>query len=121
MVSNLKRKEKFSMKVSAMRNNENFPLLVQVIKGDMMGIRRGGHDELKRRLIEIDEITEKVNAQKAKTGNRPPGFAKLVIQQLNVQGKQISEALSEIEEMVSTGQVQSYDEALEVLKTKRNA
>jgi len=109
------------MKVSAMRNNENFPLLVQVIKGDMMGIRRGGHDELKRRLIEIDEITDKVNAQKAKTGNRPPGFAKLVIQQLNVQGKQISEALSEIEEMVSTGQVQSYDEALEVLKTKRNA
>ena len=109
------------MKVSAMRNNEHFPLLVQVIKGDMMGIRRGGHDELKRRLIEIDEITDKVNAQKAKTGNRPPGFAKLVIQQLNVQGKQISEALSEIEEMVSTGQAQSYDEALEVLKTKRNA
>jgi len=109
------------MKVSAMRNNENFPLLVQVIRGDTMGIRRGGHDELKRRLIEIDEITEKVNAQKAKTGNRPPGFAKLVIQQLNVQGKQISEALTEIEEMVSTGKVQSYDEALEVLKSKRNA
>jgi len=40
---------------------------------------------------------------------------------LNVQGKQISEALSEIEEIVSTGQAQSYDEALEVLKTKRNA
>ena len=71
--------------------------------------------------LEIDEITNKVNEQKAKTGNRPPGFAKQVIQTLNVQGKQISEALTEIEEMVSTGQVQSYDEALEVLKTKRNA
>ncbi len=83
--------------------------------------RRGGDEQLKQRLIEIDEITDKVNAQKAKTGNRPPGFAQLVIQQLNVQGKQISEALSEIEEIVSTGQAQSYDEALEVLKTKRNA
>ena len=109
------------MKVSAMRNNENFPLLVEVITGDTMGIRRGGDEQLRKRLVEIDEITNKVNEQKAKTGNRPPGFAKQVIQTLNVQGKQISEALSEIEEMVSTGQVQSYDEALEVLKTKRNA
>ena len=109
------------MKVSAMRENEAFPLLVQVITGDMMGIRRGGADQLQIRVKEINEITDKVNAQRAKTGNRPPGFAKLVIQQLNVQGKQISEALSEIEEMVSTGQVSSYDEALEVLKTKRNA
>jgi len=109
------------MKVSAMRNNENFPLLVQVITGDIMENRRGGDEQLKNRLIEIDEITNKVNEQKAKTGNRPPGFAKQVIQTLNVQGKQISEALTEIEEMVSTGQVSSYDEALEVLKTKRNA
>ena len=109
------------MKVSAMRNNENFPLLVEVITGDTMGIRRGGDEQLRKRLVEIDEITNKVNEQKAKTGNRPPGFAKQVIQTLNVQGKQISEALTEIEEMVSTGQVQSYDEALEVLKTKRNA
>ena len=83
--------------------------------------RRGGDEQLKNRLIEIDEITNKVNEQKAKTGNRPPGFAKRVIQTLNVQGKQISESLTEIEEMVSTGQVSSYDEALEVLKTKRNA
>ena len=109
------------MKVSAMRNNENFPLLVQVIGGDTMGIRRGGNDQLQARLKEINEITDKVNAQKAKTGNRPKDFARKVIQQLNVQGKDISIALDEIEEMVSTGQVASYDEALEVLKTKRNA
>ena len=86
-----------------------------------MGIRRGGDEELERRLKEIDEITNKVNEQKAKTGNRPKDFARKAIQELNVQGKEISMALSEIEEMVSTGQVQSYDEALEVLKTKRNA
>lgn len=109
------------MKVSAMRNNENFPLLVQVIGGDTMGIRRGGNDQLQARLKEINEITDKVNAQKAKTGNRPKDFARKVIQQLNVQGKDISIALDEIEEMVSTGQVASYDDALEVLKTKRNA
>ncbi len=109
------------MKVSAMRNNESFPLLVQVITGDTMGIRRGGQDQLQARLKEINEITDKVNAQKAKTGNRPKDFARKVIQQLNVQGKEISETLTEIEEMVSTGQVASYDEALEVLKTKRNA
>ncbi len=109
------------MKVSAMRNNESFPLLVQVITGDTMGIRRGGQDQLQARLKEINEITDKVNAQKAKTGNRPKDFARKVIQQLNVQGKEISETLAEIEEMVSTGQVASYDEALEVLKTKRNA
>tara|TARA_R100000657_G_C4677860_1_gene124611 strand:+ start:1 stop:1020 length:1020 start_codon:yes stop_codon:yes gene_type:complete len=108
------------MKVSAMRENEAFPLLVQVIKGDMMGIRRGGDDQLQIRLKEINEITDKVNAQRAKTGNRPKDFARKVIQQLNVQGKEISEALTEIEEMVSTGQVASYDEALEVLKTNRN-
>ena len=108
------------MKVSAMRENEAFPLLVQVIKGDMMGIRRGGADQLQIRLKEINEITDKVNAQRAKTGNRPKDFARKVIQQLNVQGKEISEALTEIEEMVSTGQVASYDEALEVLKTNRN-
>lgn len=109
------------MKVSAMRNNENFPLLVQVIGGDTMGIRRGGNDQLQARLKEINEITDKVNAQKAKTGNRPKDFARKVIQQLNVKGKDISIALDEIEEMVSTGQVASYDDALEVLKTKRNA
>ena len=109
------------MKVSTMRNNENFPLLVEVVTGDTMGIRRGGDEELQRRLKEINEITDKVNEQKAKTGNRPKDFARKVIQELNVQGKEISMALSEIEEMVSTGQVQSYDEALEVLKTKRNA
>ena len=38
---------------------------------------------------------------------------------MNVQGKDISIALDEIEEMVSTGQVASYDDALEVLKTNR--
>jgi len=106
------------MKVSTMRNNENFPLLVEVVTGDTMGIRRGGDDELQNRLKEINEITNKVNEQKAKTGNRPKDFARKVIQQLNVQGKEISIALAEIEEMVSTGQVESYDEALEVLKTK---
>jgi hypothetical protein len=60
-----------------------------------------------------------VNAQKAKTGNRPKDFARKVIQQLGLQGKEISIALNEIEEMVSTGQVASYDEALEVLKTNK--
>ncbi|MBO58424.1 MAG: hypothetical protein CMA77_05465 [Euryarchaeota archaeon] len=109
------------MKVSAMRNDERFPLLVEVVIGDTMGIRRGGDEELERRLNEINQITDKVNEQKAKMGNRPKDFARKVIQELNVQGKEISMALNEIEEMVSTGQVQSYDEALEVLKTKRNA
>ena len=109
------------MKVSAMRNDERFPRLVEVVTGDTMGIRRGGDAELQRRLKEINEITNKVNEQKAKTGNRPKDFARKVIQALNVKGQEISMALTEIEEMVSTGQVQSYDEALEVLKTKRNA
>ena len=109
------------MKVSAMRNNENWPMLVEVVTGDTMGIRRGGDEQLAARIEQINEITDKVNEQKAKTGNRPPGFAKQVIQELNVKGQEISIALNQIEEMVSTGQVQSYDEALEVLKTNRNA
>ena len=107
-------------KVAKMRNNENFPLLVQVVTGDTMGVRRGGDEALAARLIEIDEITNKINEQEAKTGNRPKDFARKVIQALNVKGQEISIALTEIEEMVSTGQVQSYDEALGVLKTKRN-
>lgn len=106
-------------KVAKMRNNENFPLLVQVVTGDTMGVRRGGDEALAARLIEIDEITNKVNEQKVKTGNRPKDFAQKLIKELNVQGQGISIALNEIEELVSTGQVQSYDEALEVLKTKR--
>ena len=109
------------MKVSAMRNDERFPLLVEVVTGDTMGIRRGGDEQLAARIEQINEITDKVNEQKAKTGNRPPGFAPKVIKELGVQGKGISEALNEIEDMVSTGQASSYDEALEVLKTKRNA
>lgn len=109
------------MKVSAIRNDDRFPLLVEVVTGDTMGIRRGGDEQLAARIEQINEITDKVNEQKAKTGNRPPGFAPKVIKELGVQGKGISEALNEIEEMVSTGQVSSYDEALEVLKTKRNA
>ena len=108
------------MKVAAMRNNENYPLLVEVVTGDTMGIRRGGDEELQRRLKEINEITDKVNEQKAKTGNRPKDFARRVIQELNVKNQEISIALNQIEEMVSTGQVSSYDEALEVLKTNRN-
>ena len=84
-----------------------------------MGIRRGGDAELQRRLKEINEITNKVNEQKAKTGNRPKDFARKVIQELNVKNQEISIALNQIEELVSTGQVSSYDEALEVLKTNR--
>lgn len=108
------------MKVSEMRNNENFPLLVEVVTGDTMGIRRGGDEQLAARIEQINEITDKVNEQKAKTGNRPKDFARKVIQELNVRGQEISIVLAEIEEMVSTGQVSSYDEALEVLKTNRN-
>ena len=106
-------------KVAKMRNNENYPLLVEVVTGDTMGIRRGGDEALAARLIEIDEITNKINEQEAKTGNRPKDFAQKLIKELGVQGQEISIALNEIEELVSTGQVQSYDEGLEVLKTKR--
>jgi len=106
------------MKVAAMRNNENFPLLVQVVTGDTMGIRRGGDEELQARLEEIDKITAEINEKKEKAGNRPSGFAPKVIKELGLKGKEISETLSKIEEMVSTGVVNSYDEALEVLKSK---
>ncbi len=109
------------MKVSAMRNNENFPLLVEVVTGDTMGIRRGGDEQLAARLEEIDEITNKVNEQKAKTGNRPKDFVPRMIKELGIQHREIGETVKVVEEMISTGQVESYDEALEVLKTKRNA
>jgi len=109
------------MKVSAMRNNENWPMLVEVVTGDTMGIRRGGDEQLAARIEQINEITKNVNEQKAKTGNRPPGFAKQVIQELNVKNQEISIALNQIEELVSTGVVNSYDEALRVLKSKRQS
>ena len=106
------------MKVATMRNNENFPLLVQVVTGDTMGIRRGGDEELQARIEEIDKITAEINDKKEKVGNRPSGFAPKVIKELGLRGKEISETLSKIEEMVSTGVVNSYDEALGVLKSK---
>ena len=108
-------------KVAKMRNDDNYPLLVEVVTGDTMGIRRGGDEALAARLIEIDEITNKINEQKAKTGNRPKDFARKVIQELNVKNQEISIALNQIEELVSTGQVSSYDEALRVLKSKRQS
>ena len=83
-----------------------------------MGIRRGGDEELERRLKEIDEITNKVNEQKAKIGNRPPGFAKRLMDELMLEGKAIGDTLKRIEEMVATGQVDSYDQALAVVKVE---
>ena len=109
------------MKVFTMRENENFPLLVEVVTGDTMGIRRGGDEELERRLNEINEITAKVKEKKAKTGNRPKDFVPRMIKELGLQHREIGETVKVVEEMISTGQVESYDEALEVLKTKRNA
>jgi len=107
------------MKVSAMRNDERFPRLVEVVTGDTMGIRRGGDEALAARIEQINEITDKVNEQKAKTGDRPSGYALRVFEELNVpHGRERGFIMNKIEEMVSTGQVQSYDEALEVLKTK---
>lgn len=106
------------LKVANLRNDENYPLLVEVVTGDTMGIRRGGDEQLDARLKEIDKITQEVNKKKEKVGNRPPDFAPRMIKELGLQGKQISETLNRIEEMVSSGQVSTYDEALEVLKSK---
>jgi len=106
------------IKVANLRNNENYPLLVEVVTGDTMGIRRGGDEQLDARLKEIDKITQEVNKKKEKVGNRPPDFAPRMIKELGLQGKQISDTLNKIEEMISTGVVNSYDEALEVLKSK---
>ena len=112
------------MKVSAMRNHEKFPLLVQVVTGDIMGIRRGGDEELQRRLKEINEITNKVNEQRAKVGNRPKWLAQRLMQELMLEGKQIGDTLKRIEEMVSTGKhwsnqhqaVNSYEQAYAIVK-----
>ena len=106
------------MKVSTMRNDERFPLLVEVVTGDIMGIRRGGDEQLAVRIEEIDTITNKINEQKAKTGNRPPGFAVRVFDELNIPaGKERGQVMAKIEELVATGQATDYEDALRVLKT----
>jgi len=104
------------MKVSTMRNDERFPRLVEVVTGDTMGIRRGGDEELQRRLNEINEITDKVNEQKAKVGKRPKWLAQRLMQEVGMQGKQIGEALKRIEQMVSTGDADSYEQAYAIVK-----
>jgi tRNA nucleotidyltransferase/poly(A) polymerase len=106
------------MKVSTMRNDERFPLLVEVVTGDIMGIRRGGDEQLAVRIEEIDTITNKINEQKAKTGDRPPGFAVRVFDELNIPaGKERGQVMAKIEELVATGQATDYEDALRVLKT----
>ena len=106
------------MKVSTMRNDERFPLLVEVVTGDVMGIRRGGDEQLAVRIQEIDAITDKINEQKAKTGNRPPGFAVRVFDELNIPaGQERGQIMAKIEELVATGQATDYEDALRVLKT----
>ncbi len=108
-------------KVADMGNSPHFPLLLQVIEGDMMKLRRH-EDDFRERIEFITTTAQKINERKAKTGNRPPGFAIRVFEELDVpKGKERGIIMNQIEEMISTGQVSSYDEALEVLKTKRNA
>jgi len=110
------------LKVASMRNHEQYPLLVEVVTGDTMGIRRGGEEQLQARLKEIDLITEKFNEQKKKVGNRPPDFALRVFTELNIpKGRERGKVLADIEEMVSTGRVKSYEEALAVLKSEKSA
>jgi len=103
------------LKVAEMGNSEHFPLLLEVVYGDSMG----DHDEdMAARILEIEEITKSVNDKKEKVGKRDKSFALKVRDELGLQGAEIGKALSQIEEMLSAGIVSSYDEALEVLKSK---
>jgi len=105
------------MKVSQMGNSEHFPLLLQVVKGDMMGLPNS-EDLFLDRVAFIQDKTEEINERKAKSGNKPPGFSLRVFDELNIPaGKERGLIMAKIDELVATGQATDYEDALRVLKT----
>ena len=100
-------------KVAEMANNENYPLLLEVVYGDSMGL----HDEdMKKRIQFIEETKKKVNERKAMVGKRPEGFAIKVFEELDIPaGEERGEIMKEIERMIASGEVSGYESALNKL------
>ena len=102
-------------KVAEMANNEYYPLLLQVVYADSMG----GHDEhFVERIDYIESIKNQVNERNARAGQRPKDFAMRVFNELNIPaGKERGLAMRQIDELISTGKAQSYEEALDLVKS----
>tara|TARA_B100000287_G_C20674922_1_gene794879 strand:- start:11205 stop:12971 length:1767 start_codon:yes stop_codon:yes gene_type:complete len=101
-------------KVAEMANNPYYPLLLEVIFADSMGMH---DDELDARLEYIEKVKNEVNARKEKVGQRPKGFAMKVFTELNIPaGKGRGEVMKKIDELIATGKAQNYDEALDLVK-----
>jgi tRNA nucleotidyltransferase (CCA-adding enzyme) len=101
-------------KVAEMANNKNYPLLIEVVFADSMGM----HDEeLDVRLSFIEKVKTEVNERRGKTGQRPEGFAMKVFNELNIPaGKARGEVMAKIDALIDSGNAQTYDEALDLVK-----
>jgi len=101
-------------KVADMGNNSGYPLLLEVIFGDSMGLCEGKRIN---RQKEIMEITETYNDKLNKLGGRPKGFAVQLFDKLNIPPNSPlrSKALVRVDELVASGKVENYEQALEIL------
>ena len=101
-------------KVAEMANNEYYPLLLQVVYADSMG----GHDKhFVERIDYIESIKNQVNERNARAGQRPKDFAMRVFNELNIPaGKPRGQVMKDIDELIATGQAQSYEDALDLVK-----
>jgi len=101
-------------KLAEMANNEYYSLLLQVVYADSMGY----HDEqMAERIDYIESIKTQVNERNANAGQRPKDFAMRVFTELNIPvGKARGQVMNEIEDLISSGQALTYDDALRFVK-----
>ena len=102
------------IKLAEMANNKNYTLLLQVVFSDSMGY----HDEqMADRIDYIESVKDQVNERNSKVGQRPKDFAMRVFTELNIPaGKGRGQVMKTIDDLIATGQAQSYEEALVLVK-----
>ena len=74
-------------------------------------------DKRINRQKEIMEITETYNDKMIKLGGRPKGFAVQLFDKLNIPANSPlrGKALAKVDELVASGKVENYEQALEIL------
>jgi hypothetical protein len=103
-------------KVAKLANDVNFPLLVEVAKADSMDLNS---ELFQSRLDYFEEVKEEIQSIKSKAGSKPKDFAMRVFKELNIPPSiERNNIMIQIDEMISSGEAHSYNNALEILKER---
>tara|TARA_R110000824_G_scaffold31661_2_gene102737 strand:+ start:263 stop:1729 length:1467 start_codon:yes stop_codon:yes gene_type:complete len=103
-------------KVAKLANDVNFSLLVEVAKADSMDLNS---ELFQSRLEYFDEVKEEIQSRKSKAGSKPKDFAMRVFKELNIPPSiERNNIMLQIDEMISSGEAHSHDNALDILKER---